>query len=107
MASTPSFDPNLIIKKPNNNYWQSLLNHPLSPLTNRSIQGLYSPGSTFKMIVALAGLKNKKITNLLMMFKLLILLSILTFAFIICLLNYMNKGIVATGSQEATDAGER
>ena len=63
MASMPAFDPNLIIKKPNNNYWQSLLNHPLSPLTNRSIQGLYSPGSTFKMIVALAGLKHKVINQ--------------------------------------------
>ena len=59
----PAFDPNLIIKKPNNNYWQSLLNNPLSPLTNRSIQGLYSPGSTFKMIVALAGLKHKVINH--------------------------------------------
>ena len=63
MASIPAFDPNLIIQKPNNNYWQSLLNHPLSPLTNRSIQGLYSPGSTFKMIVALAGLKHKVINH--------------------------------------------
>ena len=63
MASMPAFDPNLIVKKPNNNYWQSLLNHPLSPLTNRSIQGLYSPGSTFKMIVALAGLKHKVINH--------------------------------------------
>ena len=61
MASTPSFNPNLIIKKPNKDYWQSLLNNPLSPLTDRSIQGLYSPGSTFKMIVALAGLKHKVI----------------------------------------------
>jgi penicillin-binding protein 2 len=61
MASIPAFDPNLIIKKPNKNYWELLLNHPLSPLTNRSIQGLYSPGSTFKMIVALAGLKHKVI----------------------------------------------
>jgi penicillin-binding protein 2 len=61
MASIPAFDPNLIIKKPNNDYWQSLLNNPLSPLTNRSIQGLYSPGSTFKMVVALAGLKHKVI----------------------------------------------
>ena len=57
MVSTPSFDPNLIIKKPNIEYWKSLLENPLSPLTFRAIQGLYSPGSTFKMIVALAALK--------------------------------------------------
>ena len=57
MASTPNFDSNYIIKKPNKKYWNSLLNNSLSPLTDRSIQGLYSPGSTFKMIVAIAGLK--------------------------------------------------
>ena len=61
MASTPSFDPNLIIKKPNLDYWQSIVNDSLSPLIDRSVQGLYSPGSTFKMIVALAGLKHKVI----------------------------------------------
>ena len=58
MASTPNFDSNLITKKPNKDYWQSLLENPLSPLTDRSIQGLYSPGSTFKMVVAIAALKH-------------------------------------------------
>ena len=56
MASTPSYDPNKIIQKPNKDYWNSLLSNKLSPLTFRSIQGLYAPGSTFKMIVAIAGL---------------------------------------------------
>ncbi len=56
MASTPSYNPNKIIKKPNRDYWQSILKNNLSPLTFRSIQGLYAPGSTFKMIVAIAGL---------------------------------------------------
>ena len=63
MVSIPAFDPNLIIKKPNNDYWLSLLNQPISPLTNRSIQGLYAPGSTFKMVVALAGLKHKVVNH--------------------------------------------
>ena len=57
MASTPTYDPNKIIKKPNKEYWDSILSNTLSPLTNRSLQGLYSPGSTFKMIVAIAALK--------------------------------------------------
>ncbi|MFL2520755.1 MAG: penicillin-binding protein 2 [Alphaproteobacteria bacterium] len=57
MASTPTYDPNKIIQKPNKEYWESILANSLSPLTNRSIQGLYSPGSTFKMIVAIAALK--------------------------------------------------
>ena len=56
MASTPSYNPNKIIEKPNKEYWDSLLQNNLSPLTFRSIQGLYAPGSTFKMIVAIAGL---------------------------------------------------
>ena len=58
MSSTPSFDSNFIIKKPNNDYWNELLKNSLSPLTDRSVQGLYAPGSTFKMIVAIAALKN-------------------------------------------------
>ena len=58
MASTPTYDANKIIQKPNIKYWESLLENNLSPLTFRSIQGLYSPGSTFKMIVAIAALKN-------------------------------------------------
>ena len=58
MASTPTYDPNKIIQKPNKEYWESILANSLSPLTNRSIQGLYSPGSTFKMIVAIAALKH-------------------------------------------------
>ena len=56
MASSPNFDANNIVKKPNKKYWDSILENTLSPLTDRSIQGLYSPGSTFKMIVAIAAL---------------------------------------------------
>ena len=63
MASTPTYNSNMIITKPNQKYWSSLLNNPLSPLTDRSIQGLYSPGSTFKMIVAIAALKHKIINS--------------------------------------------
>ena len=57
IVSTPNFDSNLIIKKPNHDYWNQILNNSLSPLTDRSIQGLYSPGSTFKMIVAISCFK--------------------------------------------------
>ncbi|MDC6447787.1 penicillin-binding protein 2, partial [Alphaproteobacteria bacterium] len=57
MASMPNYNPNKIITKPNKIYWDSILANTLSPLTNRSIQGLYSPGSTFKMVVAIAALK--------------------------------------------------
>ncbi|MDC3176853.1 penicillin-binding protein 2, partial [Pelagibacteraceae bacterium] len=56
MASTPSYNPNKIIQKPNKEYWDSILENELSPLTYRCIQGLYAPGSTFKMVVAIAGI---------------------------------------------------
>ena len=56
MASNPTYDPNKIIKKPNKEYWDSILVNELSPLTFRSVQGLYAPGSTFKMIVAIAAI---------------------------------------------------
>ena len=57
MVSKPDFNPNFIIQKPNEEYWKSITNNSYAPLLNRCIQGLYAPGSTFKMIVALAGLK--------------------------------------------------
>ena len=63
MVSTPTYNPNKIIIKPNKNYWDSILSNTLSPLTNRSIQGLYAPGSTFKMIVAIAALKHNIINT--------------------------------------------
>ena len=63
IASTPFYDPNKIIKKPNKDYWDSLLSNNLSPLTFRSVQGLYAPGSTFKMIVAIAGLYYGVVNN--------------------------------------------
>ncbi len=56
MVSTPSYNPNKIIQKPNKEYWDSILENELSPLTYRCIQGLYAPGSTFKMVVAIAGI---------------------------------------------------
>ncbi len=61
MSSIPTYDSNKIIKKPNKDYWENLLDDSLAPLTFRSVQGLYSPGSTFKMIVAIAALKHQMI----------------------------------------------
>lgn len=57
LASVPSYDPNafnigLTVKQ-----WNDLINDPLHPLTNKAIAGMYAPGSTFKMMVALAALK--------------------------------------------------
>ena len=56
-CSVPSFDSNAFSKGLSSDQWSKLINDPLSPLTNKAIAGLYSPGSTFKMVVALAALE--------------------------------------------------
>jgi penicillin-binding protein 2 len=57
LASTPSFDPNKFAAGLTTADWQGLVNNPLKPLTNKAIAGQYAPGSTFKMLVALAALQ--------------------------------------------------
>ena len=54
-ASAPSFSQNLFICGLNSKAWNSLLNDPLKPLQNKVTQGQYPPGSTFKVITAMAG----------------------------------------------------
>lgn len=56
-VSAPSFDPNLMTKGLNNEQWQALVSNERNPLSDKAISGLYSPGSTFKMVVALAALE--------------------------------------------------
>ena len=63
MQSSPSFDPNLFIFGISQDDWQLIRNNPLKPLVNKSLSGLYSPGSTFKPMVALSALENKIITK--------------------------------------------
>jgi penicillin-binding protein 2 len=58
MQSSPSFDPNLFLFGINSDDWQLIRNNPLKPLVNKTLSGLYSPGSTFKPIVALSALEN-------------------------------------------------
>ncbi len=58
MASVPSYDPNEFTKGLSTKTWRSLVRDPLAPLTNKAISGLYSPGSTFKMMVALAAMES-------------------------------------------------
>ena len=63
MASKPSFDPNVFTDSKLNNMRSRLFTDPDSPLLNRAIQGLYPPGSVFKLILSVAGLDAKKITE--------------------------------------------
>ena len=57
-ASVPGFDPNIFNADLSSQTWNALTKDPLAPLTNKVIAGLYAPGSTFKMMVALAALKS-------------------------------------------------
>ncbi|MBK1668439.1 penicillin-binding protein 2 [Rhodovibrio sodomensis] len=57
MGSVPSFDPNLFNLGISASHWRKLRNDPLHPLINKATAGLYNPGSTYKMMVALAALK--------------------------------------------------
>jgi penicillin-binding protein 2 len=61
-SSRPAYDPNAFAAGINRAAWSSLNNDPLKPLQNRALQGRYSPGSTFKMAVGLAGLEEGVIT---------------------------------------------
>tara|TARA_B100001250_G_scaffold408529_1_gene431096 strand:+ start:2110 stop:4056 length:1947 start_codon:yes stop_codon:yes gene_type:complete len=57
MASSPTYDPNKFTHGIKKKDWNEIKNNPLRPLMNKSIAGLYSPGSTIKPIVALAALE--------------------------------------------------
>ena len=59
MYSSPSYNPNSFIFGISKDEWQLIRNNPLKPLINKTLSGLYSPGSTIKPIVALSALENK------------------------------------------------
>src|SRR5476649_1876949 len=61
-TSVPAYDPNAFAAGIDRATWASLNTDELRPLQDRAIQGRYSPGSTFKMAVALAGLEEGIIT---------------------------------------------
>ncbi len=57
LASAPAFDPNLFVRGIDPGDWKRLLIDPRKPLLNRAIQSQYPPGSTFKIVTALAALE--------------------------------------------------
>lgn len=61
-ASYPTYDINSLIGGISISDWNNLQNNSLHPMLNRVVSGTYSPGSTFKMLVGMAGLMNGKIT---------------------------------------------
>jgi penicillin-binding protein 2 len=61
MVSSPGFDPNAFARGITQSEWRELLESPERPLHNKSIAGVYPPGSTYKMVTALAALESKAI----------------------------------------------
>ncbi|MZR14875.1 penicillin-binding protein 2 [Maritimibacter sp. DP07] len=57
IASAPSFDPNKFVRGISSKDYNALLEDPFRPLANKTAQGTYPPGSTFKMVTALAALE--------------------------------------------------
>jgi penicillin-binding protein 2 len=64
MASRPSYDPNQFSVKLTKGYWSQILDDPNHPLMNKAIQAQLAPGSTFKIIMSVAGLQEGVAQNL-------------------------------------------
>jgi penicillin-binding protein 2 len=62
LVSSPSYDPNAFFDKSKNEKLTSYFNDSFTPLLNRTVSGLYPPGSVFKIPVALAAIQLHKIT---------------------------------------------
>lgn len=58
MASMPAYDPNAFARGLTTSEWRTLSGNPRAPLRNKALAGQYAPGSTFKMVVALAALES-------------------------------------------------
>jgi penicillin-binding protein 2 len=59
LVNRPSFNPNLFANGISSSDWQELSSDVDYPLTNRSVQGVYSPGSIFKVVTAIAALEER------------------------------------------------
>lgn len=57
LVNRPSFNPNIFANRISSSDWQRLSSDAEYPLTNRSVQGVYSPGSIFKVVTAIAALE--------------------------------------------------
>lgn len=57
LVSKPSFDPNLFTKGMSGSEWSAITKDKKNPMLNRALQSQYPPGSTFKIVTAVAGLE--------------------------------------------------
>ena len=62
VASSPSFDPNLFVRGISHTDYNALMQDDHRPLANKTVSGAYPPGSTFKMVTALAALEAGVVT---------------------------------------------
>lgn len=58
MVSSPAYNPNVYSKRFTPEVWKTITSNPFKIELNRAIQGLYSPGSVFKIVMAIAGLSD-------------------------------------------------
>ena len=63
IGSTPAFDPNKFVNGISQADYNALLENKYRPLPNKAMQGIYPPGSTFKMMTALAALEAGVVTS--------------------------------------------
>jgi penicillin-binding protein 2 len=61
MVSSPAFNPNVYSRRFTPEVWKTILSNPFKIELNRAIQGLYSPGSVFKIVMAMAGLSEGEV----------------------------------------------
>ena len=62
LASSPTFSQEAFERGLTNQEWQQINHDKTHPMENRTLRGQYPPGSTFKIVMALAGLEEKVIT---------------------------------------------
>lgn len=63
LVSQPSYDTNAFVQGISTSLWKGLMRNPYRPLFNKVVQGQYAPGSVFKIVMALAGLRSDVITE--------------------------------------------
>lgn len=57
MVSNPAYDPNIFVKRVRASDWEKIIKNRNRPMQNRCVHNVYPPGSTFKPVVAIAGLR--------------------------------------------------
>ncbi len=63
LVSSPAFDPNLFARRLRGSQWKDILESEHHPLQNRALQSEYSPGSVFKIVLAIAGLNDQVVSR--------------------------------------------